>query len=63
MKISPAVKGQVTRQLKVNGLTAAHPDLVAINEYRRLAVAREVLVKHMPREQAKHAARQLLGSR
>ena len=47
MTLTPAIKGQITKAIK----TAAN----------KFTAARSIFEKHMPREQAKHAARKYLG--
>lgn len=46
LKITPAIKGQITRLSSATGTPRA-----------RYNAARAVFMKHMPREQAKHAAK------
>jgi len=56
MILTPAMKGQLTKILKANPNTTPGLQL----QYRIEAV-RAYFAKHMPREQAKHAARKYLA--
>jgi hypothetical protein len=62
MKLTPAIKGQLTKAMQ-----AAHKEWSTVEyiDNRRLdgfkaLYARRIFAKHMPREQAKHAAKRYL---
>lgn len=57
MTITPAIKGQLTKAMNHTLSTSAY-DRTAI----RFTAMRLVFSKHMPRQQAKHAARKYLAN-
>ena len=63
MTITPAIKGQITKAIKSthaiadNGVTYNRGGAPAV-----IAAIRPIFARHMPREQAKHAARKYLAT-
>jgi hypothetical protein len=63
MTMTPAIKGQITKAIKTtvavddNGVHYNRGGAPAV-----VAVIRPIFAKHMPREQAKHAARKYLAA-
>jgi hypothetical protein len=58
MKMTPAVKGQLTKALK----STHAPQAGNLAYGARFNAIRPIFAKHMPAEQAKHAARKYLAS-
>lgn len=69
MQMTPAIKGQLTKALKAQAKFAQDNAEVTIDScleyaanpsmYSPFTAIRDVLKRHMPAEQAKHAARKL----
>ena len=55
MKLTPAIKGQLTKAVKqVNNSPVTDKEFCLFN------LVRDIFMKHMPAEQAKHATRKYL---
>jgi hypothetical protein len=61
MKLTPAIKGQITKAINTNA-EIRNGGKLAFFEARAIALATPIIArsKHVPREQAKHAARKYL---
>lgn len=55
MTITPAIKGQITKAIK--SIPTTHG-----GSYAKVTAIRPIFAKHMPREQAKHAAKRYLSA-
>lgn len=63
MTITPAIKGQLTKAVKAHNPGNTFNIDQAVYQIRaRFNVVRDIFAKHLPREQAKHAARKYLAS-
>lgn len=54
MTLTPAIKGQLTKAIKADNTSCFAG---------KIPVVTNIFAKHMPREQAKHAARAYLATR
>lgn len=72
MTITPAIKGQLTKAIKAQAKFAEQNGEVTIETclnyaerpemFNAFTAVRAVFIKHMPREQAKHATRKYLAT-
>lgn len=60
MTITPAIKGQITKAIGEPLTSDLMGNRRPVDNARRIAVITRVFAKHMPREQAKHAAKRYI---